>query len=111
MGSALLCWGMGFLIDLAYLVAAGPAIPVLLRKRSRTGKYRTGLDARLGFGEEILPPPPRRRAAGTKGGGVLLMHCVSVGELNSVSTLIQKLLAADERLQIVVTTTTDTGTE
>ncbi len=95
---------MSFLVDLAYAAAAPFAVPFLLRKSFKTGKYRTGLGPRFGAGEEALPP----RAAGAK---TLLLHCVSVGELNSVQTLIGRLLDADPRLRIVVTTGTDTGTE
>lgn len=93
-------------MDLAYLVGGTLAAPWLVRKSLRTGKYQSGLAARLGLGEEDLPTSPER--AGKK---VLLLHCVSVGELNSVQTLIARLLAADERLLLVVTTGTDTGTE
>lgn len=95
---------MSVFLDLAYAAAAPVAFPMLLRKSLRTGKYRSGLRERFGMGEEPLPPA----APGMR---TLLLHCVSVGELNSVQTLITRLLAADERLRIVVTTGTDTGTE
>src|ERR1051325_8447376 len=58
----------------------------------------------MGGVEDLLP----RREHGTR---VLLLHCVSVGELNSVRTLIEQLLEADSQLHVVVSTTTDTGTE
>ncbi len=95
---------MSLLLDLAYAAAAPVAIPLLLRKSWKTGKYRSGVTERLGMGEEPLPAP-------LPGGRTLLLHCVSVGELNSVQTLIKRLLAADARLRIVVTTGTDTGTD
>lgn len=97
-------------MDVAYLVGGVFAAPLLLRKRLRTGKYRTGLAARFGWGEEELPPP-RLGGGDGKNARTLLLHCVSVGELNSVQTLIGRLLAADPQLRIVVTTGTDTGTE
>jgi 3-deoxy-D-manno-octulosonic-acid transferase len=90
--------------DLLYLAATPVVVPALVLKSLRTGKYRSGWDTRLGFGPAILP----RRSPDTR---VLLLHCVSVGELNSVSTLLQKLLDADPRLHVAITTTTDTGTE
>jgi 3-deoxy-D-manno-octulosonic-acid transferase len=80
------------------------ALPVLAGKSLRTGKYRADLPARFGVGELVLP----QREKNTR---VLMMHCVSVGELNSVTTLIERLLATDPDLHVVVTTTTDTGTE
>src|SRR4051812_32352225 len=97
---------MSLLVDLIYAVAAPFALPILVRKSLRTGKYQSGLAARFGFGEEVLPTAAER--AGKK---VLLLHCVSVGELNSVQTLLGQLLAADASLLIVVSTTTDTGWE
>ncbi|HUO10477.1 MAG TPA: glycosyltransferase N-terminal domain-containing protein [Phycisphaerae bacterium] len=94
---------MGLIIDLFYAIAFLLAAPFLLIKSLRTGKYRSGWPARFGRGEDVFPNrPPTAR--------VLLLHCVSVGELLSVQTLIQKLLAADPRLLIAISTTTDTGT-
>ncbi len=95
---------MSLLVDLGYFAAGVAAAPVIALKSLRTGKYRSGWAGRFGFGPDILP----QRTAGTR---VLLLHCVSVGELLSVNTLVQRLLAADPRLHIVITTTTDTGTE
>ena len=94
---------MGLLIDLFYAIALLFAAPFLIVKSLRTGKYRSGWPARFGLGDEVFPHrPPTAR--------VLLLHCVSVGELLSVQTLIQKLLAADPHLLLAITTTTDTGT-
>jgi 3-deoxy-D-manno-octulosonic-acid transferase len=94
---------MMVLLDLAYLVGLVLALPTLVLKSLRTGKYRSGWAGRFGRGELVLP----RRAEGTR---VLLLHCVSVGELLSVKTLIERLLAADASLHVVVSTGTDTGT-
>jgi 3-deoxy-D-manno-octulosonic-acid transferase len=94
---------MLIVLDVAYLVGLVMALPVLVLKSLRTGKYRSGWAGRFGRGEVILP----RRAAGTR---VLLLHCVSVGELLSVRTLIDRLLTADPMLHVVVSTGTDTGT-
>ena len=88
--------------DVAYLAAAPVARPFLVRKSLRTGKYRADLSSRFGFGEDLRLP---------RGSRLLLVHCVSVGELNSVATLLQRLLAADPALHLAVSTTTDTGTE
>jgi 3-deoxy-D-manno-octulosonic-acid transferase len=95
---------MTFLLDLLYLAGGVAAVPLLVARSLRTGKYRTGWAGRLGFGEDVLP----RRGPETR---VLLLHCVSVGELNSVTTLVERLLAADPHLHIAISTTTDTGTE
>jgi 3-deoxy-D-manno-octulosonic-acid transferase len=119
-----------WLTDLAYYGALGVAWPFLLLKRRRTGKYRGEWGQRLGkvdgaalekalghLGTEAL----REKALGHNGtearrevggGGVrrVMIHCVSVGELLSVRALIDALRQRDPALQIVVTTTTDTGT-
>ena len=89
-------------MDVAYLGAGIVAGPLLLRKSLRTGKYQSDLPARLGFGPDLPARPAEDR--------LLLLHCVSVGELNSVQTLIERLLTADLHLHIALTTTTDTGT-
>lgn len=78
------------LLDLAYAVAALVAAPWLLRKR------------RLAWGERagrVEPLPPARRTR-------IVLHAVSVGEVNLVRRLVP-LLA--ERFDVVVTATTDTG--
>jgi 3-deoxy-D-manno-octulosonic-acid transferase len=93
------------LLDLVYFAGAPVALPVLALKAHRTGKYRSGLAERFGLGNEGVPSRRGRR------GRRLLLHAVSVGELNSVQTLIARLLAADPQLEIVVSTGTDTGTE
>lgn len=95
---------MTFLLDLLYLAGGVAAVPLLVARSLRTGKYRTGWSGRLGFGEDLLP----RRGPETR---VLLLHCVSVGEVNSVTTLVQRLLSAHPHLHIAISTTTDTGTE
>ena len=94
---------MPLLADILYALALPVAVPLLALKSLRTGKYRSGWPARFGFGEDVFPD----RRPDQK---LLLLHCVSVGELNSVTTLIQKILAADANLHIALTTTTDTGT-
>src|SRR6185369_16368487 len=72
---------MGLLYDVAYLAAAPVALPLLAGKSLRTGKYRTGLASRMGTGPDIFPDrKPHEK--------LLMLHCVSVGELNSVSTLV-----------------------
>ena len=90
------------LYDIAYACAAPVALPLLVRKSLRTGKYRSDLAGRFGAGY-ALPERPRDSR-------LLMLHCVSVGELNSVQTLIRRLLAADPNLHLAITTTTDTGT-
>jgi 3-deoxy-D-manno-octulosonic-acid transferase len=93
---------LSLILDILYVVGLLFALPFLLIKSARTGKYRSDWPARLG-----RVPAEARKPAGIRR---LMLHCVSVGELLSVRLLVDRLLAADPQLQIVVTTTTDTGT-
>ncbi len=94
---------MGLLYDAAYASAALVAAPFIALKSARTGKYRSDWPARLGHGNPLFP----RRSPQNR---LLLLHCVSVGELLSIRLLISQLLDADPHLLIALSTTTDTGT-
>lgn len=83
-------------LDLAYILAAGFTAPVWLRKR------RSGWDQRLGRVEGMLAARNGRPVARPR----LLLHAVSVGEVNALRTLVP-LLAREAG--VVVSTTTDTG--
>jgi len=86
-------------LDLAYLVAALVTSPVWLYRMVRTGRIRTDWSARFGRGASI-PRTERPR---------LLIHAVSVGEVNALRVLIPYLAAGDDAPEIVLSVTTDTG--
>jgi len=88
--------------DILYCLALPLVLPFLLYKSARTGKYRRDWPARLGY----VPAGAAKKTGSRR----LLIHCVSVGELLSMRLLVERLLAADPALQIIITTTTDTGT-
>jgi len=94
---------MHVIFDILYAAGLVAATPVLAIKSLRTGKYRTDWPARFGryAQQATLKPAGMYR---------LMFHCVSVGELLSMRKLVDGLLAADAALQIIITTTTDTGT-
>ncbi|MCA9273232.1 MAG: hypothetical protein KDA31_09320 [Phycisphaerales bacterium] len=79
-------------VDAAYLVAAVAASPTLARKSRR------GWSERLGITIEPKPGATDRRR--------VLLHAVSVGEVNALRTLVPMLA---ERAQVVVCASTDTG--
>ena len=83
-------------LDLAYLALAGVTAPVWARKR------RDAWPERMGRVEPLRAPEGVPR---------LMLHAVSLGEVNATKPLVQRLLDADPELHIVLTTTTDTGTE
>lgn len=90
---------MGLIVDLAYCLAALACAPVLLVTGLRRGRHRTDWRARFGHGP-TLPPANRPR---------VLLHAVSVGEVNLIRPLVQRLLEDSDPLEVVVASTTDTG--
>jgi 3-deoxy-D-manno-octulosonic-acid transferase len=92
---------MSFVRDLAYGLAAVVIGPIVLWRMWRRGKLRT--DWRGRFGHADVGPADGRKT--------LLIHAVSVGEVNAARMLVDALETShDENLRIVVSTTTDTGT-
>lgn len=90
---------MAALIDLLYLLAAAATAPVWLFRMWRTGKLRTDWAGRMGQAK----PLPRTSSPR------LLMHAVSVGEVNAIRALVESLLGAPDAVEVVVACTTDTG--
>ena len=90
---------MGLALDGLYGIAAVMGSPVWVYRLLRTGKWHTDWPGRLGRCPPIDSTSHKR----------LLIHAVSVGEVNAVRLLVEKLAQADPTLQIVISTTTDTG--
>jgi len=96
---------MPLLRDILYALGALLTSPLWLTRLLRTGKWRTDWPGRLGRAapppdrESEAPGPPRR----------LLLHAVSVGEVNATRRLVAELTDREPNLQLVVATTTDTG--
>ncbi len=96
---------MRVLRDTVYGVSLLVASPVLAWRLLRTGKWRTDWPARFG----------RVDLSGSGDNGVdsrptVLVHGVSVGEVNATRTLVDELLRDDDKpLRVVVSATTDTG--
>lgn len=87
------------MVDLVYLLAALLTSPVWLTRMIRSGKIRTDWPGRFG-----RAPDP-----GSAGRPRLLLHAVSVGEINAVRLLVEDLAARGHAPQIIIATTTDTG--
>ena len=79
-------------VDTAYLIAAAVASPSLVRKA------RSGWSERLGLTIEPKPSVTDRKR--------VLLHAVSVGEVNALRTLVPMLAA---RAEVLVCASTDTG--
>lgn len=86
------------LLDLLYLLAAILTSPVWVIRMVRTGKIRTDWRGRFGGVDTAAVEPDRPR---------VLLHAVSVGEVNAARLLVERLAA--EGVEVAVATTTDTG--
>jgi 3-deoxy-D-manno-octulosonic-acid transferase len=94
---------MRWLLDLLYLGAAVVTAPVWLYRMIQTGKIRTDWAGRFG---SVRPSVPVKAAPR------VLVHAVSVGEVNAARELVARLASGDSLnlpLEVIVATTTDTG--
>jgi len=89
---------MRFLIDALYFVAALAVSPVVLYRRIRYGRYRTGWGQKLGA---VARRYPQKKC--------IWLHAVSVGEVNAAQTLVAQMEKQFADFEIVISTTTDTG--
>jgi 3-deoxy-D-manno-octulosonic-acid transferase len=87
------------LYDIAYAIGGGIAAPVWLAKPSARRKVFNALSSRMGH------------VAVRESGGVgVMIHAVSLGEINATRELVHRLRAArPDSLHFTLTTTTDTG--
>lgn len=89
-----------YLLDFCYLILVLLVLPRVLWQRWRYGKYRVGLS------QKLVGRLPRRRDHATQR---IWIHAVSVGEVLQLRQIVAGLKAACPNLQILITTTTDTG--
>ncbi|MFA7236990.1 MAG: glycosyltransferase N-terminal domain-containing protein [Phycisphaeraceae bacterium] len=98
---------MSVLYDIAYLTAGLAVAPVMAYKRLRYGKYRGDWAAR--FGRADLPAASGP-APGSPHRPTVLIHAVSVGEVNATRLLVERLRTRHaDRIRIIISATTDTG--
>ena len=96
-------WLLHAVYDLAWLAAIALASPWWLWRSARCARFREMAFGRLGFG---LPPA---RRAGDR--ARILVHGVSVGEVKGAQALVAELERSHPELEVVISTTTDTGLE
>jgi 3-deoxy-D-manno-octulosonic-acid transferase len=92
---------VGYLLNLAYLLLIAALSPWLLVTAWRTGKYRQG------WSQKFLGWAPRRNSNRS----CLWLHAVSVGEVNLLAPLLERLERVHPHWDIVISTTTRTGFE
>ncbi len=90
---------MRWVVDLVYLTGAVLTAPLWLLRLVRTGKIRTDWPGRFG----------RARVGPATGRARILLHAVSVGEVNAIRTLVAALAANDPAPDLAIAATTDTG--
>lgn len=93
-------WVMGLMLDITYLAGLTVSSPLWGYKLLATGKWRTDWQGRFGKGDR-LPKEP-----GTQ---TILFHAVSVGETSLIRRLVEELTSRDDKLNIVIANTTNTG--
>ena len=96
---------MGKALDVAYFVGAVLTSPVWGYSLLRTGKWRTDWRGRFGHVERKA----EKRESRTADNRTLLIHAVSVGEVNLIRNLVDHLAKTQPQLRIVISTTTNTG--
>jgi 3-deoxy-D-manno-octulosonic-acid transferase len=83
------------------------ASPLLAWRLIRTGKWRTDWPGRFGRIETWEAPPVSSAGELPR---TVLIHGVSVGEVNATRTLVDELLSGEgPELRVIVSATTDTG--
>jgi 3-deoxy-D-manno-octulosonic-acid transferase len=93
---------MSWARDFIYLLVLAVSSPLWVVRLVATGKWRTDWAGRLG----ACPVRPAKGATRT-----LLIHAVSVGEVNAIRQLVAQLQATHgSGLRLVISTTTNTGT-
>ena len=80
------------------------SLPYWFFEMARHGKYRKGLEERLGWVPERLQLPRGAQS-------VIWVHAVSVGEVLAVAGLVEELQTRFPAHRIFISTTTDTGQE
>lgn len=88
--------------DLVYLGLSPLAVPLLLYKRVRYGKYRESMPGMFGRGIDREPREPWKN-------GCVWVHAVSVGEVLAAKAMLQPLRQKFPDLPILLTTVTETG--
>ncbi len=88
-------------LDILYILFALLLSPLLIYTLIKTGKWRTDWSCK--FGKCIVTDKPQGKKR-------LLIHAVSVGEVNATTAMIHQLLEQNQAsLQIVLSVTTNTG--
>jgi len=87
-------------LDFCYCLLVLLALPMVLWKRIRTGKYRSG------WNQKLRGQLPRRTDFQHP---LCWLHAVSVGEVLQLRQVVEQIRAIRPDLQVMISTTTETG--
>jgi 3-deoxy-D-manno-octulosonic-acid transferase len=87
--------------DIAWGILLGASAPVWALRRKAREKVRRALEERMGRGV----------ARDVSAGPAIMIHAVSLGEIDATRALVRMLAEARDDLKFVISTTTDTGAE
>ena len=90
---------MAYLLNFVYLAAIVLALPLLIYRRVRHGKYREGWD------EKFWGRVPERKSDKP----CIWLHAVSVGEVNLLEPILKRWASLHPDWDCVISTTTQTG--
>ncbi len=106
---------MAIVVDIAFLLFAIVTMPFWLVSMWKRGKLRTDWSSRLGWRLPQIPeqqvPEQDVTKAGAQPAHRILLHAVSVGEVNAARILADMLAAEPMNAQVIISVTTDTGIE
>ena len=111
---------MAIVVDIAFLLFAVVTMPFWLVSMWKRGKLRTDWSSRLGWRLPQIPeqqvpeqqvPEQDVTKAGAQPAHRILLHAVSVGEVNAARILADMLAAEPMNAQVIISVTTDTGIE
>src|SRR5215213_7218740 len=88
-----------WLLNIAYLLLVAIVSPWLIYQALRSGKYREGWSERF-FGR-VLPRDSSRRC--------VWLHAVSLGEVNLLQTIVERIEREYPDWDVVISSTTATG--
>ena len=89
---------LSYLLNIVYALLLVAYLPIILYKVVKQGRYREGWGEKFGF-------VPKRES----GRRCIWIHAVSMGEVNAAKTLVEQIRQDMPEVDIVVSSTTDTG--
>ena len=97
---------MGLVLDVMYGIGALLSSPFWGYSLLRTGKWRTDWRGRFGHVSAAHRKPSHSDSSQSK---TLLIHAVSVGEVNLIRNLVDHFSQNEPGLNLIISTTTNTG--